>query len=117
MRNITAMAGVSAIIRMCGIGHWRPNPPARKSSPKQDDAYCTSIGLKFGTQEYAKSCRWLQTGQRREDRHFQATQSAGDESDSHGRRDIRQFEIIPIATFGHLSKSSLASKRGLGGMQ
>lgn len=36
---------------------------------QQDDAYCRSIGLKFGTSDYA-SCR-MQTTQRREDKHSQ----------------------------------------------
>jgi hypothetical protein len=44
---------------------------------QQDDAYCRSIGLKFGTPDYA-NCR-MQTTQRREDRHFQAVQSVGDD--------------------------------------
>jgi hypothetical protein len=52
----------------------------RLASPEklaqQDDAYCTSVGLRFGTPEYA-NCR-MQTTQRREDRHAAAVQSFSD---------------------------------------
>jgi hypothetical protein len=41
----------------------------------QDDAYCTSIGLKFGTDQYA-GCRMVQS-QAREERHA-ASIAAGD---------------------------------------
>lgn len=43
---------------------------------QQDDAYCTSIGLRFGTPDYA-NCQ-LQTTQRRQDHHAAAIQSASD---------------------------------------
>lgn len=49
---------------------------------QRDDTYCRSIGLKFGTSDYA-SCR-MQTTQRREDQHFQAIQSVGDDLSAAG---------------------------------
>jgi hypothetical protein len=76
MRIIGALAATALLSGCAGsvIGDRIAGP---EKLAQQDDAYCQSIGLKFGTPDYA-SCR-LQTTQRREDRHFQATQSAGDD--------------------------------------
>jgi hypothetical protein len=69
VKVIFAVIGLFALLGCAGspVGDLIAGP---EKLAQQDDAYCKSIGLSFGTQDYA-NCRMLQDANR-ESRHAQA---------------------------------------------